>query len=128
MEKNNVTIIIPAKNEEKTIVNVIEVIKKNEKISQIIVVNNNSNDHTAEYAKKAGAQVVDCEKQGKGYAMKTGMQYVKNEIVVFIDADINGYSRNSIDLLINPLLNNETDFVKSTFERTSGGLVTMSQK
>ena len=50
--------------------------------------------------------------------MKCGMRYAKNNIIVFIDADIKGYSENLIDVLTRPLVQNESDFVKSTFERT----------
>ena len=124
MKNYDVTVIIPARNEEKTIAEVIENVNKSQVVKQIIVVDNNSVDNTAKYAKEAGAQVVFCKQQGKGNAMKCGMQYVKSDIVAFIDADIKGYPKNLIDLLTKPLLKEEADFVKSTFERTQGGVVT----
>lgn len=119
-----ISVIIPARNEEKTIAQVIGKVRQNNNVKQIIVVNNNSNDNTAQCAKNAGAEVVECNEQGKGYAMEAGMQCVKNGIVAFIDADINNYSDNLIEILTNPLINDETDFVKSTFIRTKGGVVT----
>lgn len=124
MENNYITVIIPARNEEKTIVQVIEKVKQNNNVTQIIVVNNGSNDNTVQCAKDAGVEVINCDNQGKGYAMEVGMQYVKNNIVAFIDADINNYSNDLIELLTNPIINNEADFVKSTFIRTKGGVVT----
>ena len=124
MENNFITVVIPAKNEEKTITQVIENVKQNENVKQIIVVNNGSNDNTVKCAKDAGVEVIDCDNQGKGYAMEMGMRYVKNNIVAFIDADINNYSDNLIEILTNPIINNEADFVKSTFIRTKGGVVT----
>lgn len=124
MDNNFITVVIPAKNEEKTIAQVIENVKQNENVKQIIVVNNGSNDNTVQCAKAAGVEVIDCDNQGKGYAMEMGMQYVKNDIVVFVDADINNYSNNLIEILTNPIINNEADFVKSTFIRTKGGVVT----
>lgn len=124
MENNYITVIIPARNEEKTIVQVIEKVKQNNNVTQIIVVNNGSTDNTVQCAKDAGVEVINCDNQGKGYAMEVGMQYVKNNIVAFIDADINNYSNDLIELLTNPIINNEADFVKSTFIRTKGGVVT----
>lgn len=123
MGNKYVTVIIPARNEQKTIAKVVKLVNSNKNVDQIIVVDNNSTDNTSQMAKKAGAEVVFCENQGKGYAMEAGIQHVKNDIVVFIDADISNYARNLIEVLITPLLNDETDFVKSMFER-KGGRVT----
>lgn len=124
MNNYDVTVIIPARNEEKTIAEVIGNVKQSKIVKQIIVVNNASVDNTAQYAEEAGAEVVDCKQQGKGNAMKYGIQYAKNDIVVFIDADIKGYSDNLIDVLTKPLVQDKFDLVKSTFERTQGGIVT----
>lgn len=123
MGSKNVTVIIPARNEQKTISKVVKLVNLNKSVDQIIVVDNNSTDNTSKIAKRAGAEVVFCENQGKGYAMESGMEHVRNDIVVFVDADINNYSRNIIEVLIKPLLNDEADFVKSMFER-KGGRVT----
>lgn len=123
MKKENVTVIIPARNEQKTITKVVKLVNLNKNVNQIIVVDNNSTDYTSKLAQKAGAEVVFCENQGKGYAMEAGMKYVENDIVAFVDADINNYAKNIIEVLINPVLNDEVDFVKSMFER-NGGRVT----
>lgn len=120
---SEVTVIIPARNEQKTIAKVVKSVSINKNVNQIIVVDNNSNDATAMLAKRAGAEVAFCERQGKGYAMEAGMQIVKNDIVVFVDADINNYSKNLIEVLTTPLIDDEVDFVKSMFER-EGGRVT----
>ncbi|MBR2289254.1 MAG: glycosyltransferase [Clostridia bacterium] len=128
MNSNCVTVIVPARNEEKTIVKVVDLIKLNKNVNQIIVVDNNSTDNTSKLAKDAGAEVVFCANQGKGYAMEKGMQYVKNDIVVFLDADIADYSRDVIDILIKPVLKDEFDFVKSMFERTGGRVTELVAK
>ena len=117
MEEKNITVIVPARNEQKTIAKVVKLVKMNKNVNQVIVVDNNSIDDTSRLAKKAGAEVIFCETQGKGYAMETGMQLVKNDIVAFVDADINNYCKNIIEILIEPLLKDQTDFVKSMFER-----------
>lgn len=118
-----VTVVIPAKNEERCIAKVVKLVKSNKKVNQVIVVDNNSEDSTSKLAKKAGADVIFCENRGKGYAMEAGLKYVENKVVAFVDADINNYSKNIIDVLVDPVLNDDIDFVKSMFER-KGGRVT----
>lgn len=123
MEKK-VSIIIPAFNEEENIEKVIEVSKRYKNTDQIIVVNNNSIDNTAELARKAGAQVIDCTEQGKGFAMKKGLDQAKNEIIVYLDADILQYRDDVVEILVNPIVKNKAEFVKSTWKRVTGGNVT----
>lgn len=121
---NKVTVIIPAFNEEENLAQVIEDIKNDEILDEIIVVDNASTDNTAKVAKQCNAKVVFCEKQGKGYAMEKGLHEAKNEIVVFLDADVKNYDKNVLSILANPIINEEADFVKSTFNRKEGGKVT----
>lgn len=122
------TVIIPAFNEQKCIKKVVRLVKKNENVDEIIVVDNNSTDATAVLAEKEGAKVVFCKEQGKGYAMEKGLQKAKNETVVFIDADINNYSKDVIQKLAEPIVNEEADFVKSLFERTGGRVTELVAK
>jgi len=124
----NLSVIIPAFNEQKNIKKVIRLVKKSKNVDEIIVVDNNSTDATSILAQKEGAKVVFCKEQGKGYAMEKGLQEVKNEIVVFIDADINNYSKNVIEKLAEPIVNEEAEFVKSLFERTGGRVTELVAK
>ena len=118
-----VTVIIPARNEEKTIQKVIKLVQKCNIVNQIIVVDNNSIDNTAKLAKASGAFVVHCSLQGKGYAMEEGLKHSINDVVVYLDADISNYSKDLIDKLSEPIRDNKADFVKSMFDR-KGGRVT----
>ena len=93
---NSISVIIPAYNEEKSIEKVVQIAKENANVDEIIVVDNLSTDTTSEIAKKVGAKVVDCNNQGKGYAMEVGLHEAKNEIVVFLDADIEDYNANIV--------------------------------
>ena len=122
------SVIIPAFNEQKCIKKVVRLVKKNENVDEIIVVDNNSTDATAMFAEKEGAKVVFCKEQGKGYAMEKGLQEAKNETIVFIDADINNYSKDVIQKLAEPVANGEADFVKSLFERTGGRVTELVAK
>lgn len=122
------SVIIPAFNEQKCIKKVIKLVKKNENVDEIIVVDNNSTDETAEIARNEGVKVLFCKEQGKGYAIEMGLKEAKNEIVVFIDADINNYSEDLIQTLSEPIVNDEADFVKSMFERTGGRVTELVAK
>lgn len=123
-----ISVIIPAFNEQKSIKKVIKLVKNNKNVDEIIVVDNNSTDATAMLAEKEGAKVVFCKEQGKGYAMEKGLQEAKNDAVVFIDADINNYSKDVIEKLAEPIINDEADFVKSLFERTGGRVTELVAK
>ena len=121
--EDRVSVVIPARNEEKNIQKVIKLLKKNPFVNQIIVVDNASIDNTAELARTAGAQVYSCPNPGKGYALEEGFKHVVNEVVLFIDADISNYSKDLVYKLTEPILVGRADFVKSMFDR-KGGRVT----
>lgn len=91
VRKMKFSVIIPAYNEAQYIEPVIEVLKKQtvpRKDFEIIVVDNNSGDNTAEIAKKAGADKVVKEiKQGTNMARQRGAEESRGEILVFLDAD-----------------------------------------
>lgn len=127
MEKS-ITVIIPAHNEEKTIAKIVELAKRNKNVKQVIVVDNNSNDDTAKNAAEVGAQVVPCQMQGKGYAMEEGIKHVQNDFIAFLDADIEDYDDNVIELLTKDLMEDNADFTKSTFERTGGRVTELVAK
>ena len=118
-----ISVIIPAYNEEKYISKVIRLVKKCKCADEIIVVDNNSTDNTSKIAKKSGAITVFCKEQGKGYAMEKGIATATGDVFVFLDGDICNYKDNFINMLIDPIINNNADFVKATFDR-SGGRVT----
>lgn len=122
MEKK-ISVIIPAFNEERNIEVVIKTAQKSKYVEEVIVVDNLSTDRTEEVSLKAGAKIVKCNIQGKGYAMEKGMEIAKNDIIVFLDADIPCYSEDVVHILSNPIIEDDIDFVKSTFER-EGGRVT----
>ncbi len=126
--KNQISVIIPAYNEEKNIDKVILIAKNNIDVQEIIVVDNLSTDNTSEKAKNAGAKVITCNNQGKGYAMEAGLKVAKNEIIVFLDADIKNYREDIIKILTKPLIEGKVDFVKSTFKRVGGRVTQLVAK
>jgi len=83
-----VSIIIPTLNEEMAIKDTIQGIPNHVKeYSEIIVVDGLSDDDTTIEAKKASAKIVIEKRKGKGIAMRSGADYARGEILVFIDGD-----------------------------------------
>jgi glycosyltransferase involved in cell wall biosynthesis len=106
----NVSVIIPAFNEEESIGKVIADIPK-ACVGEIIVVDNGSIDRTAEVARAAGARVVRETRKGYGYACLAGMAALNSpEIVVFIDGDYSDFP-SEMSLLIQPILDRDAEMV-----------------
>ena len=108
-----IKVIIPAYNEQDSIANVINDIP--EIVDEVIVVSNNSTDHTEINAKNAGATVLKESKKGYGYACLKGMEYIskqnkKPEIIVFLDGDYSDYPE-QLTKIIAPIIHDHIDFV-----------------
>jgi glycosyltransferase involved in cell wall biosynthesis len=80
--------IIPAYNEESLIADCIKSVQRQKGTSfEVIVVDNGSNDKTAEIAKRLNAIVVKESKKGISYARNKGAREAKGKYLCFIDAD-----------------------------------------
>lgn len=123
-----VTVIIPALNEEQTIAEVVKFCFREPLVNEVIVVDDQSDDETRERAKAAGATVLLSKIRGKGISMKEGILSATNKLLVFLDADIHPYPSDTIRNLIQPLLDNEFDFVKAAFARNAGRVTELMAK
>lgn len=123
-----VTVIIPVLNEAETIESVVKFALSNEHVTEVIVVDDKSFDDTVSIATTAGAKVITSTKLGKGMSMKDGMLCATNDILVFLDGDINPYPLLTIHDLTNPIINNTHDFVKATFGRNAGRVTELVAK
>jgi glucosyl-3-phosphoglycerate synthase len=123
-----VTVIIPALNEEEHIHSVIAFAQINPIVTEVIVVDDKSLDNTVSIARQCGAKVITSTKLGKGASMKDGILFASNEVVVFLDGDIDPYPAMTIELLTEPLLLDEADFVKSSFSRNAGRVTELVAK
>jgi glycosyltransferase involved in cell wall biosynthesis len=105
-----ISVVIPAYNEEESLPHVLNDLPQ-DRLHQIIVVDNRSTDRTAEVARENGAAVVYEKRQGYGRACLAGMAVLENpDIVVFLDGDYSDYPE-EIDLLVEPILKDEADFI-----------------
>jgi glycosyltransferase involved in cell wall biosynthesis len=97
-------VLIPAFNEEKNILEVINKTEKLKKFDKIIVVDDGSKDRTAELVKKTKAILIrHAKNKGKGEALKTGFNYISKfrdiNNVVLIDADLQYEPKEALKLL-----------------------------
>ncbi len=91
------SVVIPAYNEEKrlgkTLKRVDNYLREQEESYEIIVVNDGSSDQTVELVKELkkemkNLKLVDLKKnQGKGYAVKKGVESSLGRLILFTDAD-----------------------------------------
>ena len=113
-----VSVVIPALNEEETIGAVVRAVPR-EIASEVIVVDNGSDDRTAERARAAGARVVSEARRGYGRACRAGVAAVADgcEIVVFLDGDGSDCPE-LMERLVAPIATGAQDFVAGS--RTRG--------
>lgn len=123
-----VTVIIPALNEEKTIAEVIDLVSKSDEVDEILVIDDKSMDDTIEVSRKPKVRIYTSTKLGKGASMRDGMLLAKNGIIAFLDADILTYPEDIISLLTEPIIKDESDFVKSCFSRQAGRVTELVAK
>jgi glycosyltransferase involved in cell wall biosynthesis len=115
--RTRVSVIIPALNEQDSIGLVIRDIPKHI-VSEIIVVDNGSNDRTAEVACNAGARVVRENHRGYGAACLKGIASANRpDIIVFLDGDYSDYPED-MERLVAPVVTGEADLVIGS--RTAG--------
>ncbi|MCC4765383.1 glycosyltransferase [Methanosarcina sp. DH1] len=111
----NVTVILPAYNEEISIGSVVLLARYY--ADSVIVVDDGSSDRTAEIAKKAGAEVIVHEaNKGKGAALKTGFAAADDlgaDIIVTMDSD-GQHNPAEIPKLVDPIIKGEAEMVNGS--------------
>ncbi len=88
MNRLSLSIILPAKNEAAAVGATLESIRQYYPAAELIVVNDGSNDNTAQVAEAAGARIVHHPySKGNGAAIKSGARAATGDVIVFMDAD-----------------------------------------
>ncbi|MEC9046968.1 MAG: glycosyltransferase family 2 protein [Planctomycetota bacterium] len=94
-----VSLVIPAYNEEDTIGQVVEEFRQEPHLDEILVVDNNCKDRTAERASAAGATVIRESQAGYGAALTAGMNAATGDLLVLVEADGSFRAKDVVKLL-----------------------------
>jgi glucosyl-3-phosphoglycerate synthase len=140
----SISVVLPAKDEEGTVGQIVGsvrrlLVERIPLVDEIIVMDDGSTDHTAEFAEEEGATVHQVGSvlpgvlpgTGKGNALWRSLAVTTGEIVVWIDADVRNFRPHFVTRLVEPLLEDaDIGLVKAYYRRplhdapTGGGRVT----
>ena len=105
-----ISLVIQCYNEEDGVREVIG--RCPPEIDEIVVVDNNCTDRTAEVARSLGAVVVSEKTPGYGAAYKAGMKAATGDLIVTLDGD-GTYPPESIPALVDQLVEKRWDFLSA---------------
>src|SRR4029079_19112165 len=103
----DVTVIIPAKQEARSLGGVID--RTRRYATDVLVIAGESTDGTAEVASRSGASVMADAGRGKGRAIRQAIPHIRTPVAVFLDAD-GSHDPEDIPLLGAPILALEGTF------------------
>jgi glycosyltransferase involved in cell wall biosynthesis len=99
----SVAVVIPCRNEERSIGKVVEDFRRALPAALVVVVDNASTDATALRASEAGATVLHESRRGKGFAVVRGFRATRDaDFVVLVDGD-DTYPAESVHALLDGL-------------------------
>lgn len=128
------SILIPVYNEEKTLIQVLEMVSSADSSGlekELIIVDDGSTDGTREIlnaldSSKYSARIYFHERnQGKGAALRTAQTYASGDIIMIQDADLE-YSPEEYPELLKPILEGKADVVYGS--RLTGAKVSRAFK
>ena len=139
-----ISVCLPARNEEATVGAIVANVRRNlvdhaPLVDEVIVMDDGSEDATAEAAAWEGARVFAVEDvlpdlprgSGKGNALWKSLHVCDGDVVVWLDADVRNFGPHFVTRLVGPLLADpRVGFVKGFYRRplhgeaTGGGRVT----
>ena len=109
-----VSVIIPVFNEEATVGDIVTRTNKTlEKMGvayEVLVIDDGSDDRSADIAQERKAIVIRDEHQGKGFALRSGFRHSRGEFVVTLDAD-GSHKPEEIPWIMQELTEDRADFV-----------------
>ena len=106
-----ITVIIPCLDEERGIARVLEALPP--LVDEVIVVDNGSNDRTAEVARSLGAKVLREDIRGYGRAYKHGFQHATGDTIITLDGD-HSYPVDALSYLLEAFEHLNADFLNAS--------------
>jgi glycosyltransferase involved in cell wall biosynthesis len=86
--RRTVSVVVPARNAQRTLGRVLEALASQQPApAEVIVVDNDSTDGTAEIASAHGAHLVEAPGRSAGGARNAGWDAADSDVVVFLDSD-----------------------------------------
>jgi len=109
------SVVIPVFNEVKNIEEILKRVKSTKLAWEILVIDDGSQDGTRDLLKKldgkTGIRVILHDKnQGKGAAVRTGLQAARGDIILIQDADLE-YNPHDYPVLLEPIKDGTADVV-----------------
>jgi glycosyltransferase involved in cell wall biosynthesis len=108
LNASRVSVVIPTKNEEGLIGQIVESVRPY--ADEVLVIDGHSSDRTRDIAAAHGARVELDGGKGKGEALRRSMTSASGDIVVFIDAD-GSHDPKDIPALVAPIKAGAADMV-----------------
>ena len=126
-----VSVVLPARDEEATVGEIVralraELMTTTSLVDEVVVIDSDSRDRTAEVARAAGATVWAASEilpelgsvPGKGEALWSSLAVTTGDLVVFLDSDVSDFSCATVCGLLGPLLTEPgVRLVKGCFDR-----------
>ncbi|MBM6402991.1 glucosyl-3-phosphoglycerate synthase [Phycicoccus sp. CSK15P-2] len=126
-----VSVVVPARDEEATVADVVSGVRRAwvedvPLVDELVVVDSDSTDRTAEVARSAGATVHAAAEvlpglgpaRGKGEALWKSLHVTTGDVLVFLDADLLEWGPHFVSGLLGPLLlDAEVVLVKAFYDR-----------
>ena len=123
---------IPARNEAATVGPIVDSIVSAltdrsggiSLVDDVVVVDDGSDDGTADLARRAGARVIGSEARagGKGQAMRSALMATDGDLIAFVDADVTNFGPHFVTGLLEPLLiGDSVTLVKGYYQRPLHG-------
>jgi glucosyl-3-phosphoglycerate synthase len=133
---SRISVVIPARDEEATVGDVVGALRDElvigvPLIDELVVMDSDSADATAQVAERAGAQVYRCQDvapdlgayPGKGEALWKSLLVTTGDILVFVDADLTLWGSHFVTGLLGPMLcpsGEQVMLVKACYDRAVG--------
>jgi glucosyl-3-phosphoglycerate synthase len=133
-----IAVCLPARDESATITKVLEplvAMLERDLVDRVLVADAGSRDQTARLARMAGAEVLDVQRirsdlgpvLGKGDTVWRGLTRIHEDVIVWLDSDLEGVGDGWVSALAGPLLAHpEIQLVKGSFRRPMRGAASIA--